>query len=68
MLHVACHMSNASVDPWDKLKFFCFHVSGQMLLFMGENDNAFLDARMEARSCRPYTHLTQSHIRKKCAC
>jgi len=34
-------MSNAYVDPWDMLNFFCFHVYAQMLLFMDENVNAF---------------------------
>ena len=32
-----------SVDPWDMLNNFCFHVYAQMLLFMGKNDSAFLD-------------------------
>ncbi len=34
---------NASVDPWDMLNNFCFHVYAQMLLFIGENDNDFFD-------------------------
>ena len=39
--HVKCHMSNAYVDPWDMLNNFCFHLYGQILLFIGENDNDF---------------------------
>ena len=27
--HVTCDMSNAYVDPWDRLNNFCFHVHGQ---------------------------------------
>ena len=34
-------MSNAYVDPWDMLNNFCFHVYGQILLFINENDNDF---------------------------
>ena len=41
MSHVTCLMSNAYVDPWDMLNNFCFHLYAQMLLFMGENVNAF---------------------------
>ena len=41
MSSVKCEMSNAYVDPWDMLNKFCFHVYAQMLLFMGEIDNAF---------------------------
>ena len=41
MSHVACHMSNVYVDPWDMLNNFCFHVYAQMSLSVGENDNAY---------------------------
>ena len=40
MSDVASLMSNAYVDPWDVLNIFCFHVYAEMLMFMGENDNA----------------------------
>ena len=38
MSSVKCQMSNAYVDPWGLLKKFCFHVYGQMSLFICEND------------------------------
>ena len=40
IVHVTCHMWNTYFDPFDMLNNFCFHVYGQMSLFMGENDNA----------------------------
>ena len=41
MSHVTCLMSDAYVDPWDMLNNFSFHVYAQMLMFIGENVNAF---------------------------
>ena len=32
---------SVSVDPWDMLSNFCFHVYAQKSLFIGENNNAF---------------------------
>ena len=48
MSHVTCLMSDAYVDRWDMLNNFCFHVNAQMLLFMGENVNAFFRAFLTA--------------------
>jgi len=30
-----------TIDPWDMLNNFCFHVYAQKSLFIGENDNVY---------------------------
>ena len=32
---------SVTVDPWDMLNNFCFHVYAQKSLFIGENDNVY---------------------------
>ena len=35
------HCQVVKFDPWDMLKYFCFHVYAQKSLFIGENGNDF---------------------------
>ena len=53
MSHVTCDMSNAYVDRWDMLKFFCFQLYAQKSLFIAENCNVFFGTSTSSPSPSP---------------
>ena len=51
-------------DPWDMLNIFCFHVYAQKSLFIGENDNVFLDILIHhTLSCEFANHRAGSQLK-----
>ena len=65
MSHVACHMSNAYVDPWDMLNNYCFHVSAQMLMFMGEMTMViFLPQQHRPEMLKPASAASIASVKK----